>query len=140
MNSKCCGRSENFLTITWQRLIEEGKTCSRCESTEIEILKAVSTLREILRPFGIKVLLEKKDISVERFKKDPLSSNQILINGLPLEDWLNAKLGHTPCCDLCAPYECRTLEIDGKVFEVPTADLIVQAGIEAVKDSIRSCC
>lgn len=141
MSSRCCGKSENFLKITWQRLIEEGKTCSRCESTEIEILKAVSILRNVLKPFGIQVLLEKREISPEEFKKDPLSSNQILINGLPIEYWLNAKVGQSPCCDVCAPYECRTIELNGKVFEVPSAELIVRAGIEAVKNSIViGCC
>lgn len=143
MTLGCCSESENknFLKISWQRLVENNKTCSRCESTEIELLKAVSTLRRGLKPFGIQVVLEKKEIKFEEFESDPLSSNKIVINGRSLEEWLKAKAGKSQCCDLCAPNECRTVELNGRIYEVPSSELIVKAGIEAVKELLsKECC
>ncbi|MDW7990454.1 MAG: DUF2703 domain-containing protein [Archaeoglobaceae archaeon] len=143
MSLECCKEKndKNYLKISWQRLVENNRTCSRCESTEIELLKAVSTLRRVLKPFGIQVVLQKKDIQFEEFEKDPLSSNRIFINGRPLEEWLKAKAGKSQCCDLCTPNECRTVELNGIIYEVPSSELIVQAGIEAVKEFLsRKCC
>lgn len=100
--------------IKWKRLVKDGKTCDRCAETEIELEIAVSKLKEVLKPLGIQVLLLKEEISREEFEKDPLSSNVILINDRPLESYINANVGKSSCCDVCAPHECRTLEFDGK--------------------------
>ncbi|MCS7130445.1 MAG: DUF2703 domain-containing protein [Archaeoglobaceae archaeon] len=142
MTLGCCSESENknFLKISWQRFVENNKTCSRCESTEIELLKAVSTLRKVLKTFGIQVVLEKKEIKFEEFEGDPLSSNKIVINGRSLEEWLKARAGKSQCCDLCAPNECRTVELNGRIYEVPSSELIVKAGIEAVKELLSKRC
>ena len=42
------------LKIKWQRLIFNEQTCPRCGSTEKEVEKAVSILKESLKPVGIK--------------------------------------------------------------------------------------
>lgn len=137
----CCSDArEKVLWIEWRRLVENGDTCQRCRETELELEKAVSKLREVLLPLGIKVILRKREISYEEFKKDPLISNQILINGRGIESYLNAKVGESPCCDLCTPYNCRTVEIDGKSYEVISSDLIVKAGLNAVGELLGHCC
>ncbi|MEM4229694.1 MAG: DUF2703 domain-containing protein [Thermoproteota archaeon] len=79
------------------------------------------------------------------FKKDPLRSNQILINGLPLEDWVGGKAGQSPCCDVCGPSECRTVAIGEEAYEVIPADLIIKAGLLAASQLVfaetnKSCC
>jgi uncharacterized protein DUF2703 len=129
------GSSKNMegklLKIKWRRLISEGETCPRCGSTEKEVDKAVSALGHTLAPLGIEVSLEKEELSVSEFKKDPLQSNRILINGRPLEDWLEGEAGHSPCCDVCGPSECRTLEVEGKRYEAVPAELIIRAGLIA---------
>ena len=119
------------LKIKWQRLVSDGRTCSRCGSTEGELEKAISTLKQSLIPLGIEVVLEKDELSVSEFKKDPLQSNQIWLNDRPLEDWIGGKVGQSPCCDVCGPSECRTIGVGGEVYEAIPADLIIRAGLLA---------
>ena len=67
----------NTLKIRWKRLISKGETCPRCGSTEEEIKKAVLILKQSFAPLGINVILEKEQLSVTEFQKDPLQSNRI---------------------------------------------------------------
>lgn len=134
------------LKIKWQRLLSEGETCPRCGSTEKEVDKAVSILSKSVTPLGIKVELEKTELSVSEFKKNPLQSNRIWINDRSLEDWVEGKTDKSPCCDVCGPSECRTLEVEGKVYESIPADVIVRAGLLAAAEMVKkepasaSCC
>ncbi len=135
----------NALKIKWQRLVVDGRTCPRCGSTEEELDKAVYTLKQYLNPLGIEVLLEKEELTFAEFEKDPLKSNQIWLNERPLEDWIGGKSGQSPCCDVCGPSQCRTIEIGEKVLEAVPFDLIVKAGLLAALELIdkganKSCC
>lgn len=123
--------NKNILIIKWQRLIFEGETCPRCGSTDKELDKAVSILRQSLAPLGIEIVLEKEELPVSKFKKDPLQSNRIWINNRLLEDWIEGGVGHSPCCNVCGPHECRTVEVKGQVFEVIPAEMIIKAGLTA---------
>ncbi|MCM8816879.1 MAG: DUF2703 domain-containing protein [Candidatus Omnitrophica bacterium] len=138
-------KNTRILRIRWQRLITKGKTCPRCGSTEQELEKATTTLKQVLAPLGIEVILEKQKLSIAEFKKDPLQSNKIWINNQVLEDWLGVKSGRSSCCDVCGSSECRTIEAEGKTYEAIPADLIIKAGLIAaskfVGDKIPvSCC
>ena len=62
----------SILKIKWKRLLSKGETCPRCGSTEEALIKAVSTLKRSLAPLGIEVILEREELSVTEFKKDPL--------------------------------------------------------------------
>lgn len=140
---RCCGPTgksktgarkrakTRLLKITWKRLISNNKTCPRCASTEREIEKAVYALGRALSLLRIKVGLKKERLSPSEFKKAPLRSNGIFINNRPLEDWIGARLGHSPCCDVCGPSECRTLESAGKTYDVIPAELIIKASLIA---------
>lgn len=136
-NQEGCGcppltkESSNVLKIRWQRLVSEGGTCPRCGSTEKEVEKAVSTLAQSLAPLGIEVVLEKQELSVAEFKKDPSQSNQIWLNNRLLEDWIGGEVGHSPCCDVCGPSECRTVEVEGQVYETIPAEIIIKAALSA---------
>lgn len=123
--------SANLLRIKWKRLISDGETCPRCGSTEEELGKAVSTLRQSLSPLGIEVVFEKEELSVAEFKKDPLQSNRIWINDRLLEEWIGGGVGHTPCCDVCGPHDCRTVEVGDQVYETIPAEIIIKAGLSA---------
>ena len=81
-------KSASTMKIKWKRLISKGETCPRCGSTEEALRTAVSTLKQSLAPLGIEVILEKEELSVTEFKKDPLQSNRIWINNRLLEDWI----------------------------------------------------
>ncbi len=118
------------LTIKWQRLVnEDNKTCPRCSGTEEEIEKAVSLLRQCLSPLDIEVIFEKIALSAEEFKKNPLLSNIIFIQGKPIEEWIGATVGKSRCCDACGDSECRTIEINGMAFETIPKSLIIKAGL-----------
>ncbi|MBS7616254.1 DUF2703 domain-containing protein [Candidatus Bathyarchaeota archaeon] len=119
------------LKIKWQRFVSDGQTCPRCSSTDKEIEKAISILKQVLAPLEIEVTIEKSELSVTEFSKNPLESNKIWIGDKPLEEWINATVGQSPCCEVCSPHECRTVEVEGKIYETITADLIVKAGIHA---------
>ncbi|MCX7705688.1 MAG: DUF2703 domain-containing protein [bacterium] len=132
------------LRIKWERLIMNGQTCPRCKSTEKELKRAISTLKQSLKPLGVKLIVEKDELSAEEFKKNPLRSNQIWINGKLLEDWIDGKTGQTPCCDVCGPSECRTIEVNGEIYEEIPADLIIKAALIAtaqiMTEKKSSCC
>ncbi|WP_438315597.1 DUF2703 domain-containing protein [Candidatus Caldatribacterium sp. SIUC1] len=129
-----------MLHIRWQRLLVDGATCPRCASTEEELEKACALLEQVLVPLGIGVVLEKEVLSCETFHEDPLQSNAIFLNGRPLEEWLGASRGESPCyCGVCGPVACRTVEADGRVYEVIPAELIVRAALLAVSTSLSGC-
>ena len=126
--------SEKSLVITWQRLISEGSTCPRCESTENEVDNAVLELKKRLNPSGIDVVLEKIELTIEEFKKNPRSSNSISFNGQLLEDVIGAKTGQSQCCDVCGDEECRTVEAQEKSYEIIPAEMIIEAGLKVAHD------
>lgn len=120
------------LPIIWQRLVDEkGQTCERCQLTYEEIRKAFNKLRQALNPLAIDVILDQKVIAQSTFVNDPSQSNRIWIGSKSLEDWLEAKLGQSKCCDICEGSECRTIETDTRVYEVIPEELIIKAGLLA---------
>lgn len=119
------------LEIIWQRLIHEEQTCPRCGSTGDEVEKAVVSLKQSLDPLGINVVLKKREISIDAFKKDPLLSNIIWINGRLLEDYIGGTTGQSQCCDVCGPNDCRTVGVDGNEYEVIPSELVIKAGLLA---------
>lgn len=122
-----------ILKIEWERLVSDGQTCPRCQSTEDELRKAVDYLATILKPRGIRVLLEKREIALQEFQKNPLQSNRIIINGKLLEEYIQAETGKSPCCSVCGPNDCRTIVVNDKqVYETIPAELIIKAGLKAV--------
>lgn len=130
-----CGygaETQKTLTISWQRLVEAGNTCPRCGSTDNELAVAIKKLREKLASLDIAVVFEKKKLSLEEFKKDPVASNRILFNGRSLEEIIGAKTGQSQCCDVCGDEKCRTTEIDGLSLETIPAEMIIKAGLKAL--------
>jgi hypothetical protein len=133
------------LKIQWYRLMAAGQTCPRCGATEKEVEKASLSLEQSLAPLGIKVVLDKLELTPGAFQRDPSQSNSLLLNGRPLEEWLGLKVGQSICCGPCGDTECRTLETGGQVYETIPADLIIQAGLRAASklvnpQTVDPCC
>jgi len=126
-------QTDKILLIHWQRLLDGGATCARCGATETAVEAACRRLQEALGPWGVKVVLEKTALDPAAFARDPQQSNLIRINGQPLEYWLQATTGRSPCCGPCGDNECRTLTVNGQVYEAIPAELIVQAGLRAAR-------
>lgn len=136
------------LSILWKRLVDEGETCPRCGSTQQNLASAVAKLASALRPLGIEPVLETRAIDDATFRATPAESNRIWIGGKPMEEWLGARAGSSPCCEVCGDLPCRTMELGGQTFEAIPEDLIVKAGILAASRlvgpdtsaSATSCC
>lgn len=119
------------LPITWKRLVKDGETCPRCGSTEQNILGAVAKLKDALRALNIEPVLETQAIDEAAFRGDPSESNRIWIAGKPLEDWLEAGVGRSPCCSVCGELPCRTVEVGGASYEAIPEDVIIRAAMIA---------
>jgi hypothetical protein len=105
----------------------------------LELEKALTKLRELLHPNGVRVILDKTEIDSKEFKRNPLDSNRIFISGRPMEFYPNARVGESPCCDIRIPHSYRTIEVDGKKYEVPISELIGKAALNAIKET-SGCC
>ena len=120
------------LPIVWQRLVSaQGSTCPRCHSTGEEVQLAVAKLQQVLAPLGVEPQLQTHEIDEATFLQDTLQSNQILINGQPMEHWLGGQTGSSRCCNECGDNECRTVEVGGQSYETIPEDLLVRAGVIA---------
>ncbi|MBP8645182.1 MAG: DUF2703 domain-containing protein [Syntrophobacteraceae bacterium] len=120
------------LPILWQRLVSpEGKTCDRCSATYQEMQSAVEKLKQALRPLGIEPTFEIREIDERSFKANPSESNRIWIAGRPMEEWLGASVGSSPCCSVCGASECRTVEVEGTTFETIPEELFLRAALVA---------
>lgn len=126
------------LTIQWQRLVNvAGQTCDRCRNTGYTLETAFNKLQKALIELDIQVKLETKTIDYSAFKNDPLQSNQIWINGKPLEEWIGGTAGQSRCCDVCGDSECRTILIGSNIFEAIPEGLIIRAGLLASAELLK---
>jgi hypothetical protein len=109
----------------------EGTTCDRCGGTYEQMAQAVESLRASLAPLGIEPVIESVAMDEATFKADPSQSNRIWIAGRPMEEWLDARVGSSPCCSECGDSECRTLSVAGITHETIPQDLFLEAACRA---------
>lgn len=127
------------LPIVWQRLVDDaGATCPRCSSTQQEVERAIEQLRATLAPLGIVPVLDAREITPAAFAAQPLESNRIWIGGRPLEDWLQATSGASPCCSSCGDADCRTVDVAGTRYEAIPENLLVRAALIAASQMLAS--
>ena len=120
------------LPIIWQRLVSAGGTCPRCDATYQHLQSAVVKLREALKPLNVEPTLEVREISESSFRKEPAQSNRIWIADKSIEEWIGAGVGSSKCCSVCGDEPCRTMEVEGAVFEdIPEAVIMKAALIAA---------
>lgn len=133
------------LTIRWQRLVNEhGQTCDRCGTTEQAVRRATADLAQALQGLGIEVRLETGMINRDAFAEAPLESNRLWIADVPLEHWLDATAGESPCCSACGDASCRTLKVADATYEAVPVELIIKAGLLAAAQLLghapANCC
>jgi hypothetical protein len=124
------------LLIVWQRLVKDGKTCDRCAETKYELDQTVAEMAPTLHPFRVEPRLEVREIDEAEFKASPAECNRIWIAGKPIEQWLNATVGDSPCGSVGGESRCRTVAVDGTTFDVIPKRLIVEAALLAASDLI----
>lgn len=83
---------------------------------------------------GIETRLKVHQLAEAEFEENPAESNRIWIAGMPIEQWLNATVGDSPCCSVCGRLRCRTVEVDGTIFETLPERLIVEAALLAASE------
>ncbi|MCB1758235.1 MAG: DUF2703 domain-containing protein [Gammaproteobacteria bacterium] len=113
------------IDIEWRHLRVEGETCERCAATGALLRELVANLNRECAPRDVRVTLTETPLGPESVEE----SNRVLIDGRPLEAGIPAiRVGSSACAscsDLTGSDEqCRTLELDGRTFEVPPAYLI----------------
>jgi hypothetical protein len=131
-------RAAVILPIVWQRLVSASETCPRCGSTQAAIASAVATLTEVLRPLNIEPTVETIALDQATFDEAPSESNRIWVAGRPLEDWVGADVSGSQCCSVCGDNDCRTLQVDGAIYEAVPEALIVKAGLAAASNLVRA--
>jgi len=120
------------LVIVWQRLLSlQGQTCDRCAATELALQQAIETLQQVLAPLQMQVVLHRQALTLDQFNQDPQASNRIWIADQPLEAWLGASTGSSPCCSVCGDAACRTLECGNQSYDAIPPQLIIKAGLLA---------
>lgn len=125
------------LPVIWQRLVSaDGKTCPRCDATYQHLESAIVKLKEAMRPLNIVPVLEVREIDDRSFRNEPAASNRIWIGGKPMEEWLGANVGSSPCCSVCGDTPCRTVEVEGAIFEDIPEAIIVKAALIAASGMI----
>lgn len=122
------------LTIEWRHLDKDGATCVRCRDTGRTLAEVVGELERECKETGVQVVLQETLLGTDRTRE----SNQILFNGVPLENLLpSAVAGENACqscCDLLGQETfCRTIESDGKTYEVIPESMIREAACRAAK-------
>lgn len=142
--SECCGdelaKSENgdvkLLPIIWQRLVSAGGTCPRCDATYKHLQSASAKLRDTLKPLNVEPILQVREISESSFRKEPAQSNRIWIADRPIEEWIGAGVGSSKCCSVCGDAPCRTMEVEGAVFEDIPEAVIMKAALIAASELV----
>ena len=72
-------------------------------------------------------ICHRQAMTLEQFNQDPQASNRIWIAEQPLEEWLGASIGSSPCCSVCGDAACRTLECGNQSYDAIPPQLIIKA-------------
>jgi len=120
-------RPETLLEIEWKHLEVEGETCDRCAGT-------IATIRQVLEELRQEGQLNRVRVRVRETPLPPAriaESNQVLINGILIEEILSAGVAETSCpsCSSLTGESscCRAVEHEGTVYEEIPALLIRHA-------------
>lgn len=81
------------LTIEWRHLEIRGETCDRCSGTYGNILEAIASLDLSGELEGIQVEIIDNALTKDRIGE----SNLVLINNIPIEHLVGAKVQYTEC-------------------------------------------
>jgi hypothetical protein len=93
-------------------------------------------LRKALEPLNVEPILEVREIGESSFRKEPAQSNRIWIADRPIEEWIGADVGSSKCCSVCGDEPCRTMEVEGTVFEEIPETVILKAALIAASELV----
>ena len=116
------------LTVEWQRLVENGDTCDRCQVTGDILHDTIERLNRECQARGWEIRLTETALGPESIA----NSNRILVDGKPLETFLPGAKNATNHCRSCSEMigtqtQCRTLEWAGGSHETIPESLLRRA-------------
>lgn len=124
------------ITIEWKHLDKEGNTCNRCSNTGRELGKVIERLNKECGGKKIKVIFKETKLTA----KEIAESNEVLINGVKIEDILPKARASESYCSSCCKFtgketNCRAIEVDNVFYETISANLVRNAVCK-----IAQCC
>ncbi len=130
------------LIIEWKHIGKDvTSTCERCSLTGGAILGVLEDLQPYFRQKNILARFRETVLPDSQIEE----SNQVIIDGIPLEEYLSgAEVVQTPCCS-CAcitgqdTAECRAIDYRGDRYEVITPDLLKGVIIAVVESWGETC-
>ncbi|MHB1342227.1 MAG: DUF2703 domain-containing protein [Coriobacteriia bacterium] len=119
----------------------EDETCDRCGDTVESVRTAVGELQTALAPLNVRVTLVEHAATAEEIE----SSNSVMVNGRPIEEWLGAERVSTDCpscSDLVGQSVCcGAVKIDDVVQDSYTVEQVRDAAIAALGVvDVGGCC
>jgi len=81
------------LVVEWRHLAVEGETCERCGETGANVRSAVEAMRPVLAAMGIP--LELREVELPR--GEIAHSNEILVDGIPIEVLVGGEISVSDC-------------------------------------------
>jgi len=123
---------KDLLLIEWKHLDAGGETCDRCYDTGENLHAEIKRLQRKLEPKGIVIQL----IEIKLDETNVKESNQILMNGVMIEDIIDLKIMDNycaSCSDLVGSETyCRTIIFDGEEYDDIPAKAIRQAAMSVL--------
>jgi len=125
------------LTIIWKHYDKDGDTCNRCGKTGETIRQVVSKLTPELARHDIDLVYQEK-----KLEKDAIDqSNIVLLNGIPIEQYVpDTRVQYTPC-DSCScltgvDTSCRAVVRNGRVHEDVSREMLIEAIRQVMKSLV----
>jgi hypothetical protein len=127
------------IEIEWKHIGNDvAGTCDRCSLTGDAIREVLENLASFLDEAGVTVRFRETVLPDSRIEE----SNQVLINGTPLEEYLaGSTVVQTPCCS-CAcitgqdEVECRAIEVGSDRYEAIPAGVLKQVIVDLVGEMV----
>lgn len=123
---------KDTLVIEWKHLDAAGETCDRCYDTGENLHAEIKRLQRKLDPKGIVIQLIETKLDDTKVKE----SNQILMNGILIEDIIDLQVQESycgSCSDLVGSETfCRTIVFDGQEYDEIPAKAIRQAAMKVL--------
>lgn len=120
------------LVIEWKHLEADGETCDRCYDTGENLHAEIKRLQRKLEPKGIVIELIETKLDETRVEE----SNQILMNGILIEEIIDLKVKENycaSCSDLVGSETyCRTVIFDGEEYDDIPAKAIRSAAMKVL--------
>ncbi|MBF0408556.1 MAG: DUF2703 domain-containing protein [Candidatus Riflebacteria bacterium] len=122
------------LTIEWKHLEKDGITCVRCSNTGKTLLQVIEEMKKTCKKQQIEIEFKETKLAADRIKE----SNEILMNGIPIEKILSNAQVFESDCPSCSSITgqsncCRGIKIEEKKYEEIPEEMIWKSACKLLK-------